>query len=184
MKGELELTLKSNNTNSNTFEYLYDLCPILMSNVWYIPSLMSKNRMLLSNLSLFELDSLAALSRNDLSVIIFFWTFQDTLIFRFAMRYDTASATYTLQLKDVQRSDEGRYECQIIVALNNKVTQSLFLRVLEPPIINDNSTRRWAMIQIWSTIRLKRAHLNSIEFVELKSAKYRKVQKYQSYSLD
>jgi len=60
---------------------------------------------------------------------------------RFAMRYDTASATYTLQLKDVQRSDEGRYECQIIVAINNKVTQSLFLRVEEPPIINDNSTR-------------------------------------------
>ena len=60
---------------------------------------------------------------------------------RFAMRYDTASATYTLQLKDVQRSDEGRYECQIIVAINNKVTQSLFLRVQEPPVINDNSTR-------------------------------------------
>ena len=34
-----------------------------------------------------------------------------------------------------------RYECQIIVAINNKVTQSLFLRVEEPPIINDNSTR-------------------------------------------
>ena len=77
---------------------------------------------------------------------------------RFAMRYDTASATYTLQLKDIQRSDEGRYECQIIVQvstnhllallsnlslqINNKVTQSLFLRVLEPPVINDNSTRR------------------------------------------
>lgn len=60
---------------------------------------------------------------------------------RFAMRYDTASATYTLQLKDVQRSDEGRYECQIIVALNNKVTKSLYLKVLEPPVINDNSTR-------------------------------------------
>jgi len=60
---------------------------------------------------------------------------------RFAMRYDTASATYTLQLKDIQRSDEGRYECQIIVQINNKVTQSLFLRVLEPPVINDNSTR-------------------------------------------
>ena len=70
------------------------------------------------------------------------------------MRYDTASATYTLQLKDVQRSDEGRYECQIIVALNNKVTQSLFLRVLEPPIINDNSTRRLAMIQICFTVLL------------------------------
>ena len=42
-------------------------------------------------------------------------------ITRFALRYDTASATYTLQLKDVQRSDEGRYECQIIVGINNKV---------------------------------------------------------------
>jgi len=60
---------------------------------------------------------------------------------RFALRYDTASATYTLQLKDVQRSDEGRYECQIIVGINNKVTQDLYLRVLEPPVINDNSTR-------------------------------------------
>lgn len=60
---------------------------------------------------------------------------------RFALRYDTASATYTLQLKDVQRSDEGRYECQIIVGINNKVTLDLFLRVQVPPVINDNSTR-------------------------------------------
>jgi len=60
---------------------------------------------------------------------------------RFSLRYDTASATYTLQLKDVQRSDEGRYECQIIVGINNKVTEDLYLRVLEPPVINDNSTR-------------------------------------------
>jgi len=60
---------------------------------------------------------------------------------RFALRYDTASATFTLQLKDVQRSDEGRYECQIIVGINNKVTQDLYLRVQEPPVINDNSTR-------------------------------------------
>jgi len=60
---------------------------------------------------------------------------------RFSLRYDTASATYTLQLKDVQTSDEGRYECQIIVGVNNKVTKSLYLRVEEPPVINDNSTR-------------------------------------------
>eukprot|EP00092_Neocalanus_flemingeri_P018811 GFUD01020369.1.p1 GENE.GFUD01020369.1~~GFUD01020369.1.p1 ORF type:complete len:361 (-),score=89.88 GFUD01020369.1:114-1196(-) len=60
---------------------------------------------------------------------------------RFALRYDTASATFTLQLKDVQRSDEGRYECQIIVGINNKVTKDLYLRVQEPPVINDNSTR-------------------------------------------
>jgi len=60
---------------------------------------------------------------------------------RFALRYDTASATYTLQIKDVQRSDEARYECQIIVGINNKVAESLNLIVSEPPIINDNSTR-------------------------------------------
>ena len=29
-----------------------------------------------------------------------------------------------------------------LLQINNKVTQSLFLRVLEPPVINDNSTRR------------------------------------------
>jgi hypothetical protein len=44
-------------------------------------------------------------------------------------RYDTASATYTLQLKDVQRSDEGRYECQIIVGINNKVIFNLNLNI-------------------------------------------------------
>ena len=41
---------------------------------------------------------------------------------RFAMRYDTASATYTLQLKDIQRSDEGRYECQIIVQVSPAIS--------------------------------------------------------------
>ena len=30
----------------------------------------------------------------------------------------------------------------LYLQINNKVTQSLFLRVLEPPVINDNSTRR------------------------------------------
>jgi hypothetical protein len=60
---------------------------------------------------------------------------------RFSLRYDTASATYTLQLKDVQKSDEARYECQIILGLNNKVSKSTYLTVQEPPIIDDNSTR-------------------------------------------
>ena len=57
------------------------------------------------------------------------------------MRYDTASSTYTLQIKDVQRPDEGNYQCQIIVALNNKVTRQVKLTVSQPPVIADNSTR-------------------------------------------
>ena len=57
------------------------------------------------------------------------------------MRYDTASSTYTLQIKDVQRPDEGTYQCQIIVAINNKVTRHVKLAVSQPPVIADNSTR-------------------------------------------
>ena len=57
------------------------------------------------------------------------------------MRYDTASATYTLQVKDVQRSDEATYQCQIIVGINNKVTKHLTITVSQPPVIADNSTR-------------------------------------------
>jgi len=57
------------------------------------------------------------------------------------MRYDTASSTYTLQIKDVQRPDEGVYQCQVIVAINNKVAKHVPLNVIEPPIIADNSTR-------------------------------------------
>ena len=60
---------------------------------------------------------------------------------RFSMRYDTASSTFTLQIKDVQRTDEATYQCQIIVAINNKVSKHVELRVSEPPVIADNSTR-------------------------------------------
>ena len=57
------------------------------------------------------------------------------------MRYDTASSTYTLQLKDVQRTDRAIYQCQIILGINNKVTRHVRLKISEPPVIADNSTR-------------------------------------------
>ena len=57
------------------------------------------------------------------------------------MRYDTASSTFTLQLKDVQTADEAIYQCQIIVGINNKVTKHVTLKVSQPPVIADNSTR-------------------------------------------
>ena len=59
------------------------------------------------------------------------------------MRYDTASSTYTLQIKDVQRTDEATYQCQIIVGTQgfNKVTKHLTISVSQPPVISDNSTR-------------------------------------------
>ena len=57
------------------------------------------------------------------------------------MRYDTASSTFTLQIKDVQRTDEAVYQCQIIVGINNKVTNHVELSVSQPPVIADDSTR-------------------------------------------
>ena len=58
-----------------------------------------------------------------------------------SMRYDTASATYTLQIKDVQRTDEAIYQCEIQVSTTNKVTKYVNLKVSQPPVILDNSTR-------------------------------------------
>nr|CAD7570475.1 unnamed protein product [Timema californicum] len=110
---------------------------------------------------------------------------------RFALRYDTASSTYTLQtlsfvtvlvlsslcfrpslqhgvkvvvdevvskgyqifqllgvdgdsssrIKDIQETDAGYYQCQVIIALNNKISAEVDLQVRRPPIISDNSTR-------------------------------------------
>merc|ERR1712165_467505 len=72
---------------------------------------------------------------------------------RFSMRYDTASSTYTLQIKDVQRPDEGTYQCQIIVAINNKVTKSVDLTVAQPPVITDNSTRS-VVVEVGNPVEL------------------------------
>lgn len=60
---------------------------------------------------------------------------------RFALRYDTASSTYTLQIKDIQETDAGFYLCQIIISTTNKISAEVELQVRRAPIISDNSTR-------------------------------------------
>lgn len=60
---------------------------------------------------------------------------------RFALRYDTASSTYTLQIKDIQETDAGYYQCQVLISLNNRISAEVDLQVRRPPIISDNSTR-------------------------------------------
>ena len=63
------------------------------------------------------------------------------------MRYDTASSTYTIQIKDVQKTDEAVYQCQVIVGLNNKVTRHVSILVRQPPVIADNSTRLVSVVE-------------------------------------
>ncbi|PSN51322.1 Lachesin [Blattella germanica] len=60
---------------------------------------------------------------------------------RFSLRYDLASSTYTLQIKDIQETDAGYYQCQVLISLNNRISAEVDLQVRRPPIISDNSTR-------------------------------------------
>ncbi|XP_068621872.1 lachesin [Battus philenor] len=60
---------------------------------------------------------------------------------RFSMRFDAASATYTLSIKDIQETDAGWYQCQVLLSVSNKITAEVELQVRRPPIISDNSTR-------------------------------------------
>lgn len=60
---------------------------------------------------------------------------------RFALRYDPSSSTYTLQIKDIQETDAGTYQCQVILSVNNKIAADVLLSVRRPPVISDNSTQ-------------------------------------------
>jgi neuronal growth regulator 1 len=59
---------------------------------------------------------------------------------RFALLYDGASATYIVLIKDLQETDAGVYQCEVVLSVNNKITAETRLSVRQPPIISDNST--------------------------------------------
>lgn len=60
---------------------------------------------------------------------------------RFALRYDQASSTYTLQIKDIQETDAGVYTCQVVLSVSNKISADVDLSVRRPPVISDSSTQ-------------------------------------------
>jgi len=60
---------------------------------------------------------------------------------RFSLRFDPSSTLYTLQIKDLQETDAGSYQCQILIGVNNRVTANVDVLVRMPPVISDNSTR-------------------------------------------
>lgn len=60
---------------------------------------------------------------------------------RFALLYDGASATYTVLIKDLQETDAGLYQCEVVLSVNNKITAETHLSVRRPPVITDNSTQ-------------------------------------------
>jgi hypothetical protein len=60
---------------------------------------------------------------------------------RFALLYDGASATYIVLIKDLQETDAGVYQCEVVLSVNNKITAETRLSVRQPPVITDNSTQ-------------------------------------------
>jgi neuronal growth regulator 1 len=60
---------------------------------------------------------------------------------RFALLYDGASATYIVLIKDLQETDAGVYQCEVVLSVNNKITAETRLSVRRPPVITDNSTQ-------------------------------------------
>ena len=84
-----------------------------------------------------KLDSLDR--SNDLPI-----TMGTTLILkdpRFKVEYDKQTSTYTLKIYDIQKTDDSIYQCQVIIALSDRVHADVPLIVRRPPIISDNSTR-------------------------------------------
>ncbi len=60
---------------------------------------------------------------------------------RYGSLYDGASSTYTVLIKDVQETDSGEYQCEVILSITNKLVAITQLTVLKPPVITDNSTQ-------------------------------------------
>uniref|UniRef100_A0AAG5D6L7 Ig-like domain-containing protein n=1 Tax=Anopheles atroparvus TaxID=41427 RepID=A0AAG5D6L7_ANOAO len=80
---------------------------------------------------------------NDRSDVVFLSTGSSLVLkdSRFSLRYDLSSSSYTLQIKDIQETDAGIYQCQVVLSVTNKITAEVPLNVRRPPIISDNSTQ-------------------------------------------
>ncbi|KAG8320319.1 hypothetical protein J6590_071568 [Homalodisca vitripennis] len=55
--------------------------------------------------------------------------------------YTHSSYLHAPEIKDIQETDAGYYQCQVIIALYNKIQAEVDLQVRRPPVISDNSTR-------------------------------------------
>ena len=65
---------------------------------------------------------------------------------RFSIVYDANRTTYSLTINNIEQTDTGLYECQIIMSLTEKVTSSVELLVRHPPTISDKMTTSSATV--------------------------------------
>ncbi|CAG0914977.1 unnamed protein product [Notodromas monacha] len=60
---------------------------------------------------------------------------------RFSLQLQAASSTYILTIKDIQETDAGIYQCQVLISTQNVISAEVKLSVRRPPVISDDSTR-------------------------------------------
>ena len=54
---------------------------------------------------------------------------------RFKLDYDPNAGSYKLTIKDVVKSDEGRYQCQVVTDVKNVITADVDLKVKVSPVM-------------------------------------------------
>ena len=54
---------------------------------------------------------------------------------RFKLDYDPNAGSYKLTISDVVKSDEGRYQCQVVTDVKNVITADVDLKVKVPPVM-------------------------------------------------
>ncbi len=58
---------------------------------------------------------------------------------RFGLEYDEDAGSYKLTIDDVVKTDEGRYQCQVVADVRNVITADVDLRVKVPPVMKVDS---------------------------------------------
>ncbi len=58
---------------------------------------------------------------------------------RFGLELNADEGTYKLTIKDVVRSDEGRYQCQVVADTKNVITADVDLRIKVPPVMKNDT---------------------------------------------
>ena len=58
---------------------------------------------------------------------------------RFNLDFDPDAGSYKLTIKEVVKTDEGRYQCQVVTDVKNIITADVDVKVKVPPVMKENT---------------------------------------------
>ncbi|GAB0092487.1 Lachesin [Sergentomyia squamirostris] len=74
---------------------------------------------------------------------------------RFKIVYDQNSSTYSLQIKNIESSDTGIYECQVFISFEERPSSSVELFVRHPPIISEKLSTKVVQVSEHQPVNLE-----------------------------